>query len=258
MKGISVLHLSESDIDNGGARAAYRLNKGLQSIGCTSQMLVRAKVSADKTVISEKSVLTKLGPSISGIPLNLFGHSPSDMFSPQWFPDVIASKAAKIHSDILNLHWVCNGFLRIESIAKMNKPLVWTLHDMWPFTGGCHYSGECEKYIESCGSCPQLQSNHRKDISTWVWQRKVKKWSSLNVTIVSPSSWLAACAQASSLFKDNRIEVIPNGVDPFIYRPINRYVAREILNVSPEKQYILFGSMNPADPRKGFQLLQPA
>lgn len=256
---MKVLHLSTSDIDNGGARAAYRLSQGLQSIGCSSQMLVRAKFSSDRNVTAEKSLLTKLGPPISGLPLRLYPKHKSDMFSPQWFPDVLASRVAQIKPDIINLHWVCNGYLRIETLPKFQKPLVWTLHDMWPFTGGCVYTQECENYKNSCGSCPQLGSDRPNDLSHWVWQRKIKAWQNLNLTIVATSSWMADCAKSSSIFQNTRVETIPLGLDTEIYRPIDRAIARQLLNLPQDRQLILFGALNPtSDPRKGFQLLQPA
>jgi len=256
---MKVLHLSTSDIDNGGARAAYRLNQGLQSIGCSSQMLVRAKFSNDRTVIAEKSILTKLGPPISGLPLRLYPQHKSDMFSPQWFPDVLASRVAQIKPDIINLHWVCNGYLRIETLPKFKRPLVWTLHDMWPFTGGCVYTQECENYKTSCGKCPQLYSDRSNDLSHWVWQRKLKAWKNLNLTIVATSSWMADCAKSSSIFQNTRVETIPLGLDTDKYKPIEPFIARKLLNLPQDRQLILFGAINPtSDPRKGFQLLQPA
>jgi glycosyltransferase involved in cell wall biosynthesis len=256
---MKILHLSTSDIDNGGARAAYRLHKGLQSIGSDSEMLVRAKFSFEETVTAETSVLTKLGPSASGLPLRLYPKCKSGMFSTQWFPDKIASRANQINPDIINLHWVCNGYLQIEAISKLNKPLVWTLHDMWPFTGGCDYIQECEKYKDSCGACPQLQSSNSLDLSRWVWKRKAQAWKNANLTIVATSSWMADCARSSSLFKNLRVEVIPLGLDTDKYKPLNRQFSRELLNLPQDKQLVLFGAIGgDRNQRKGFHFLLPA
>jgi glycosyltransferase involved in cell wall biosynthesis len=256
---MNILHLSTSDVDNGGARAAYRLNQGLNSIGCTSQMLVRAKFSDDRTVLSEKSILTKLSPQISSLPLRRYPKRDPAMFSPQWFPDTLKAKVAQIEPDIVNLHWIGTGFLKIETLPQFKKPLVWTLHDMWPFTGGCHYNQGCEKYQESCGSCPQLNSDKESDLSRRVWQRKSKAWKNLNLTIVSPSKWLAECARASSIFQDLRIEVIPYSLDTHKYKPIDRKLARKLLGLPIDKQMLLFGAVGAtSDPRKGFHLLLPA
>lgn len=256
---MDILHLSTSDIDNGGARAAYRLHDGLRSIGCTSKMLVHSKFSSDSTVIVERSPLTKLSPPISGIPLRLYPKLNSPMFSPQWFPDVLAKRVRQFNPDIVHVHWVCNGYLQIETVAKFSQPLVLTLHDMWPFTGGCHYTQECQKYQDSCGDCPQLQSGRSSDLSRWVWQRKAKSWQNANLTIVATTSWMADCARSSSLFKNRRIEVIPLGLDTEKYKPINRQIARQLLNLPQDKQIVLFGAItSTSEPRKGFQLLVPA
>ena len=256
---MEILHLSTSDIDNGGARAAYRLHDGLRSLGCRSKMLVRTKYSADPTVLTERSPLTRLSPPISEIPLRFYPKYNSPMFSPQWFPDVLAKRVTQFNPDIINLHWVCNGYLQIETLAKFSQPLVWTLHDMWQFTGGCHYTQECEKYKESCGDCPQLQSSRSSDLSRWVWQRKAKAWKNLNLTIVATSNWMADCARSSSLFKDLRVEIIPCCLDTQKYKPINQQIARELLNLPQERELVLFGAINgTSDRRKGFQLLQPA
>jgi glycosyltransferase involved in cell wall biosynthesis len=256
---MKVLHLSTSDVDNGGARAAYRLHQGLQRLDdCTSQMLVRAKFSHDSTVVAEKSLLTKLGPPSSSLPLKLYPRNVG-MFSPQWLPDVLASKVKTIAPDLVNLHWICNGFVQIETLPKLNKPLVWTLHDLWPFTGGCMYTQECLKFEDACGDCPQLQSGKSQDLSRWVWQRKRKAWANLDLTIVATSTWMADCARASSIFKQRRIETIPLGLDTDKYQPIDKQVARQLLNLPQDKQLVMFGAANPtSDPRKGFDLLQSA
>jgi glycosyltransferase involved in cell wall biosynthesis len=181
------------------------------------------------------------------------------MFSLQWFPDVLERRARHFNPDIINLHWVCNGYLQIETLSKFNKPLVWTLHDMWPFTGGCDYIRDCENFKESCGNCPQLLSGTSWDLSRWVWQRKHKAWGNLNLTIVATSSWMADCARASSLFKHLRVETVPLGLDTAKYRPIDKQVARNLLNLPQDKQLVLFGAINAtSDPRKGFHLLLPA
>jgi glycosyltransferase involved in cell wall biosynthesis len=254
---MKVLHLSTSDIDNGGARAAYRLHQGLQLLGCSSQMLVRTKFSSDRTVLSERSLLTKLSPPISSFPLRLYPNCNAVMFSTQWFPDVLASRTTQIDPDIVNLHWVCNGYLQIETLPKLNKPIVWTLHDMWPFTGGCDYIRECEKYKESCGACPQLQSDRSWDLSRWVWNRKSQAWKDINLTLVATSAWMADLARSSSLFKSQRIETIPLGLNTEKYKPIDRQFARKLLNLPQDRQLVLFGAI-ASDRRKGFHLLLSA
>ncbi len=262
---MQILHLSTSDISGGAAIAAHRLHQGLQHLGVASQMLVDKKLSEDQAVFAPKSNLSKalgiLKPTLDHLPLRFYPHVDHTRLylSLEWLPDAIAPKTAQLAPDIINLHWACGGFLKIETLAKFKQPLVWTLHDMWAFTGGCHYSQECDRYTESCGACPQMQRGESWDLSRWVWQRKAKAWKNINLTIVTPSSWLAKCASSSSLFKDRRVEVIPNGLDPERYMPVERRLARKLLKLPQDKQLILFGAMgSTSDRRKGFHLLQPA
>ncbi|MGF1498597.1 MAG: glycosyltransferase family 4 protein [Elainellaceae cyanobacterium] len=252
------LILSTTDIEGGAARAAYRLHQGFKQIGMPSQMLVRGRFSRDRSVIAEKSLLTKLGPQMSGLALRRYPKR-NRMISAQWFPDAIARRVAQINPDVVNMHWVCNGYLRIETLAQLKKPLVWTLQDMWPMTGGCHYSEDCDRYQKSCGQCPQLGSDREADLSRQIWQRKQKAWQDVDLTIVTPSQWMADCVKASSLLGDRRVEVIPFCLDTQTYRPLNPQFARDALGLPQDKQIVLFGALAAtADRRKGFHLLVPA
>ncbi len=190
---MKVLLLNESDTNGGAARGAYRLHQGLQAIGVNSSMLVRDRFSSDQTVTACKTILTKLGPPLNGLPLKLYPKTQT-LFSAQWLPDDLRSAVRQINPDIININWVCNGFLQIETIAQFNKPLVWTLHDMWPMTGGCNYSEGCDRYQSNCGNCPQLSSHRAFDLSRWIWQRKSRAWKHLNLSLVAPSQWIADCA----------------------------------------------------------------
>ena len=259
------LILSTFDISGGAAKAAFRLHDGLKDININSRMLVEYKTSSDDTVIANTNKLEKLlnqiRPTLDNLPLKFYPKHDYGTFSPQWFPDLIESKikhlSPDIIPDIINIHWAC-GYLKIESIAKFKQPLVWTLHDMWAFTGGCHYSLECDGYTKSCGSCVQLDSQKEQDLSRWVWKRKVKAWQNLDLTIVTPSHWLAKVARQSSLFKDYPIKVIPNGIDIQKYKPIDKKTAREWLNLPVDKQLILCGAAKSSYRRKGINLLEEA
>lgn len=257
---MKVLHLSTSDLDGGAARAAYRLHQGLCEGGIDSQMLVRDRESLDNHVLVEKTLKTRLGPMMNGMPLKPYKHRRADLFSPQWFPDTLAARVSSLNPDILTLHWVCNGFVQIETLARFNLPMVWVAHDMWPFTGGCHYAQSCDRYTQSCGSCPQLNSQVSQDLSHKVWQRKAKAWRDIDLTLVAPSHWFAEVMRSSSLFQHRRIEVIPHGLDLQQYQPLDKAFAREAFNLPRGKMLVLFGASSGVtnDPRKGFQFLQGA
>ncbi|MEM7556812.1 MAG: glycosyltransferase family 4 protein [Cyanobacteria bacterium P01_A01_bin.84] len=262
---MKTLLLSTDDNNPGAARGAHRLHRSLQRIGVDSQMLVQTKRTDNKQVIGSPAssgigqVVTGARLTLDQLPLKLYPHRDRSKYSLQWLPDNINSKVAQLDPDIINLHWICSSYLQIETLAKFNKPLVWTLRDMWAFTGGCHYTKDCDRYVSSCGACPQLGSSKNYDLSRWVWQRKSKAWKNLDLTIVTLSPWLAQCASSSSLFKDLRIEVIPNGININIYKPIDKKIARDRLNLPQDKKLVFFGAARAtSDKRKGFLQLQQA
>jgi glycosyltransferase involved in cell wall biosynthesis len=260
---MNVLLLSTFDTEGGAARAAYRLHQGLHSIGVASRMLVQTKQSSDPTVLSAKTnlaaSLASARVTVDALPLKRYSKVGKLLFSPQWLPDSVKTKSAPLSADLFNLHWTQSGFVRIETLAQLQRPLVWSLHDMWAFTGGCHYTGDCERYQASCGACPQLQSQREQDLSRWVWQRKLNAWRSLDLTIVGLSAWMADCAKASSLLQHHRIEQIPNGLDTELYRPIDSATARQLLRLPTDKRLVLFGACHAtSDKRKGFHFLQLA
>ena len=263
---VDILHLSTSDIEGGAARAAYRLHTALRQIGVDSHMLVQAKASRDASVSaayrkqSLGAIGARLRPGADHLPLAPYRNSGTAHFSTQWIPEGIAHQVHRRAPGVVHLHWVCDGYVQIESMPRLGRPTVWTLHDMWAFTGGCHYSEGCERYRAACGRCPQLPSERAHDVSRWVWWRKAKAWRQWPLTVVSPSHWLAERARHSSLFGAVPIRVIPHGLDLTLFRPVERNLARELLRIPQDgRRLVLFGALSAArDPRKGFDLLQRA
>jgi glycosyltransferase involved in cell wall biosynthesis len=228
-----------------------------------SNLLVQRKKTDDPSVIGPltkpEKVMALLRSDLEDTATWLFRKRPETLFSSAWLPGTITKKVAKLNSDIVHLFWINYGFLRIESLKNINLPIVWTLHDMWPFTGGCHYDNECGRFRRSCGKCPILHSDRERDLSLRVWERKNKSWKELQIVVVATSRWMADMARASSLFKDKRIEVIPNGLDTRQYKPINKETARDAYNLPHDKKLILFSAFSAtSDKRKGHQFLIPA
>jgi len=251
--------VNSSEKKGGAARAAKRLQKGLKSIGVKSEMLVLKKDSNDPDIIGPKGRVNKalslIRPSIDKYPLKNYPDRSKTLFSPAWVPfSGILKKINSSDADIVHLHWINSGMIRIEEIAKINKPIVWSLHDMWPFTGGCHNDEHCGRYENTCCKCPVLNSSKEKDLSNRIFKRKEKTYKNLNLTVVGLSNWLTYCAKSSRLFKNKIIVNLPNPIDVELFKPLNKKYSRSALNIPREKKMILFGAMNAAsDPNKGFE-----
>jgi len=263
---MKILIVNTSDIDGGAARAAYRLHQALLSQDIDSQMLVQNKSSDDFTVNSINKTktqkgLAKLRPTLDALPLQFYKNKTKTLFSPANLP--FSSTVDAINSlnpDIVHLHWINGGMLRIEDFSKIKAPIVWTLHDMWPFTGGCHYDEGCDLYKLKCGSCKVLQSKNKKDLSSKVLSRKMKEFSKLNdLTIIGVSKWLASCAKESIVFKHNKIINLPNTIDTNIFKPFDKEKSRNLWSLPLNVKLVLFGAMGAtSDPRKGFKELAEA
>ena len=166
------------------------------------------------------------------------------------------SKLSEIQAaDIIHLHWINQGGLSLKNIAHLQalgKPIVWTMHDMWPFTGICHHAYECDHYQSKCIDCPQSADLLVKN----VFYGKQKRWNGLN--FVGCSGWISSLAQQSALTTKCIIRTIPNPIDSKIYSPIAKEEARKQLGLPIDSKYILFGAMNTTAPMKGFRYLLEA
>lgn len=262
---MNLVMLNSYDNEGGAAIATYRIHSGLLSLGVNSRLLVLRKGTNDPTVStqSSRSTLQKLEayfPTRRDERLTRrIQAEGKGYFSPARRPDQLAKKIGAMNPDVVHLFWVNSGFMRIETLGQLKKPIVWTLHDMWPFTGGCHYDNECGRFRQSCGKCPILASVSKRDLSRQIWERKKESWRDVPIVVVATSHWIAEMAQASSLFCNKRIEVIPNGIDTDRYKPIEKRVAREAFGFPQDKQLVLFSAFSATkDRRKGNQFLVPA
>lgn len=262
---MKILIVNTSDVNGGAARAASRLHNALLNKGVSSQMLVQDKGGDNSSVLGPKSKMLKfkgvVSPSLDAIPLRSYRKKSKTLFSPASLPfSNIVDRINKIAPDIVHLHWVNGGMIKIEDLKKIKAPIVWSLHDMWPFTGGCHYDEECKGYKNKCGNCKVLNSDKTKDLSRRIFLRKQESYKKINsLTIIGLSNWLANCAKESALFQDLMVVNIPNPIETDKFKPIDKLVARDILNLPRDKKYILFGAMGAtSDPRKGFNELSAA
>ena len=182
-------------------------------------------------------------------------------FSPANFGFDITSKINFNKYDVIHLHWVNFGFFSLNSIEKLfkiNKPIVWTMHDMWPFTGGCHHSGDCLNFETGCGNCSTyLRKPAPNDISFQQFKRKKEIYESTqNLTFVGCSQWISNRAKNSFALKKASVFDIPNPIDLSIFNEIK--VSKSYLNIETHKKVILFAAMKVSVIWKGFYLLKEA
>lgn len=194
---------------------------------------------------------------IDAAPLRMFPSEYRAPWSLNWLPNrALLKTMERINPDIVHLHWIAGGFVPIHSFRALRRPLVWTMHDMWTFTGGCHLDDGCSRYVSRCGACPQLGSSREHDLSRLVWWLKARSWRHVPLVIVSPSRWLANLARSSGLLHRSRIEVIPNGLDLHAFKPLDKHFARRALGLPQDGQLLIFGAMGATeDRRKGFDML---
>ena len=260
-----VLIINTTERQGGPAIAAYRLTEALKNNGIKAKMLVRSKNTEQvTTVLSEHSLsshLSKLWEKTS-IMLHThfrrnriysidFGYSGTDITELPEFKQ----------ADVIHLHWINDGMLSLASVEKIiasGKPIVWTLHDMWPFTGVCHYAHDCDHYTSHCHDCPQLNSRKHRDMAFRIFDRKAELLQGSRIQFVACSHWLGNMASNSHLFAGRNITCIPNAININLFRPRSRSQARTALGLPQDKRLVLFSSHSLTDERKGFHYLKEA
>lgn len=258
---MKVLMVNSYDINGGAARATYRLYKALMNFDVDLHMIVQKKFSNDENVIVCEDGWDDKAFFYDNMPLLSYPHKSSTLFSVSAVPNKKLIKFINSSDvDIVHLHWITNGFLSIEDIAKIEKPIVWSLHDNWAFTGGCHILWECDKYKEKCGACPRLGSTNQNDLSAQVWRRKQKAFAQKKgMIIVGISRWLNECSKSSSLLKDNKHINLPNPIDTNVFKPLDKEKARQLWRLPRDKKLVLFGANSAtSDINKGFMELSEA
>ena len=262
---MNILIISTSDIHGGAAIAAFRLMKALQTHGENVKMLVRDKYSDDENVVQVGSkarnkwnFVWERGRIFLGNRLsreNLFDVSIANTgVSVTEHPEFIKA-------DIIHLHWINQGMLSLDEIGKIlasGKKVVWTMHDMWAFTGICHHASACKNYEKSCGSCPYLASASRNDLSHQVFFKKQEIYKNGKITFVACSNWLKELAEKSSLTRGHSVVSVPNPIDTKIYFPKDKTQVRQKLNLPIDKEIVLFAAVKASDPRKGIDYLAEA
>jgi glycosyltransferase involved in cell wall biosynthesis len=265
---MKILHIS-TKAHGGAGIAALRLHRGMLSAGLGSNLLVLNHYSADKSVL-------RLGCPDPGLlerarrkclyraalfSLRVYNKtrlSGSGPFSLDRTRYTVSAHPLVREADTIILHWTSNMVDYNEFFPALGgKPVVLVLHDMNPITGGCHYTGGCEKYLSGCGACPALGSANASDPSKNVFARKGKAYRRANVRVVAPSRWMLSRVLASPLLKDRDTRLIPHGVPVDVFKKRDRSELRAFLGLPKNRTLILSGA-DYASPRKGMDLLAGA
>lgn len=255
----------------GAAVAAMRLLKAQQRQGLDAEMLTLE--SGDRNSGAVPMITRRwqqpgkafrfLAEMFSFVPAQK-GHINRFTFSPACFGYNITRHPLVQQADVLHLHWVNQGFLSLKNLSQlfdMGKPIVWTLHDMWPFTGGCHYSGDCLRFAENCGDCPLLRHSGSHDRSYMQHLQKQNIYQLSTVAFVGCSHWMMDMAARSGVFrgeKNSLFASVFNPIDTSVFKPASKADARRALRLPVDKKLVLFGAANLNDPRKGMQHLATA
>lgn len=255
---MNILHYNQSDIVGGAAVAACRIHRAQLAEGIYTRMLVDRKSSGLSTVFSLnqslKPFISPLKSQFSSRITRLISPSLTGLHSLGIFRSSIRNVINKSNFDLVNLHWTQAECLSVSDIAKIRKPIVWTLHDMWAFCGAEHYCDHT-RWEEGYSVNNRPFNERGVDINLWNWRRKQRLWKN-KFNIVTPSNWLADCARRSKLFQNSNIFVIPNCIDIKYWRPIDKKTARQIIGLPVDVPLLLFAATGgTVDPRKGFDLL---
>ncbi len=264
---MKVTLINTADAGGGAPMACMRLLKALQ----LKQVAVTLQVQDKKTYTPEVKTISKGFFRRLIIKFNFFAErlpfiwfyakekSLRFAFSSARVGSNISKEDAIKEADILHLHWTNSGYLSTKNIQQLfetGKPIVWTLHDMWAFTGGCHYAADCTHFENECGNCWMLKQPASHDISYADWQLKKQMYAKANnLVFVTCSNWLAEVARSSSLLSGFRIEAIPNPIDTNLFSPKNKTEARKKWGIDLDVKIILFGAANILDRRKGITYL---
>jgi len=256
---MKILHIVAGELSGGAARGAYWLHQGLLEQCVDSRVLTTSKKTyGDATV-------TTLASNKKG-KLSVFLRRQADanfqalyrnrqkvIFSTGLVGCDFTRTKEYQKADIIHLHWICGGMVNMRHLAKIDKPIVWTMRDMWPMTGGCHYSMDCEQYKTGCGKCVQLGSKHGFDLSRWMLKRK-RNYLPGHTKLVGISHWLSDCTRQSALYQGFDVRTIHNNINTSDFFPVDKGLARHMLGIDSDRPVVLAGAHSLQSFYKGFDV----
>lgn len=257
-----VLHCNAFDAGGGAASAAQRLHAGLLADGVDSTLGVFRRTNHDTRTIqlsnSWRRMLDPLVQKAENILIHSCERQHAALFSPALFPSLVHRRINVFGADVLHLHWITSSFIPLYSLARLKKPVVWTLHDTWGYTGGCHILQGCESYKNKCENCRQLPSN-RSFLARFSQSAKKRAVSKIQPVIVAPSRAFMQRISKSTILGDCQCCHIPNCLDTTLFAPCERRTARSLLGLPQDVTIIAFGAISAvSDPNKGYDILARA
>lgn len=262
---MKVLHVVAGNLNGGAARGAYWLHLGLIEKGVDSRVLINRpdpRVS-DRIITTAptrfRAFVSKVLANLDRFLLLFYPKRRRLIFnSGLWGVDITKTQVYQ-EADIIHLHWINGGFLSIKTLGKIKKPIVWTLRDMWPMTGGCHLAEAlgCDRYRSGCGECVQLNSSSPNDLTKKVVDLKLSEFPK-DIKVVAISEWLASCAKRSRVFKGFDVRAIDNNIDTTMFYSVDKQTARKRLKIDTEKHVVVIGSSDIHQFYKGFDKLLEA
>lgn len=246
-------------------KAALRLHKAFLNSGIDSSLITLKPAVNDDSKTIQKGKISELVAKVDNKLQSFVNRKNVKEFGLFSYPvlgsNVSIMKEIK-EADYIYIHWVLGGFLNlanIEQLAKLGKPLIFFMHDMWTFTGGCHYSFSCEKYTSFCFNCQIFPKNKNNDLSSKEFKKKLKLYSKYdNLFFISPSKWLYNCSKQSELTRDKPNFYIPNYIDKGFFKSFKKQTAKEILEIESSEIVIAFGAVSIDNPYKGCSYLLQA
>ena len=255
---IKVLHINYSDIKGGAAVAVKRIHDAQKKIDVDSKIVVAEKYLDHKDVIGPKSTFEEVKWKILNSINRKFGNLEKkeryDSNSYNLIPNNFVKKINRISCDIINLHWIGNNLIPIKDLKKINKPIVWTLHDMWAYTGSEHYT-KSFRFIEGYNKNNKPRELIGYDFEKYCWSLKKKNYPK-NLNIIATSNWQLDNAKKSFLLKDKKLFKIPLPIDFNFWKPLDKKESRKNLNLPLNKKIILIGAENLDYKRKGLNLMR--
>lgn len=257
--------VNTSERTGGAAIAAGRLTEALKNHGIKAKMLVRDKQTDRISTVALGDGWKQVRKFVwERVVIWINSHFRRERL----FSVDIANTGNDItrlpefkEADLIHLHWINQGMLSLKVIRKIlasGKPIVWTMHDMWPCTGICHHARTCTAFHSECGSCPMIYSQKRKDLSTRIFRKKQRLYADGGIHFVTCSHWLEEMAKQSALLANQPVSVIPNPISTSLFHPMDQREARQKLGLPTEDKLILFGSVKLTDKRKGIDYMVKA